>query len=141
MRVLLDTNVVIDLLVSRVPWVKEAKAIWEATQHARLESFIPASALTDTFYIVRRLVGRDVARNAVRQCLDVLTILSVDGALLEQAYALPYDDYEDALQAACVLHYRLDAIVTRDAAGFSNAGIYVLTPEALVARLPRGEDA
>lgn len=35
MRVLLDTNVVLDVLLNRQPWVKDASAIWQANDDGR----------------------------------------------------------------------------------------------------------
>ena len=75
MKVLLDTNVVLDVLLQRGPWMARAEAIWQASIHGRLESCITASSLTDIYYISRRLVGEQAARETVQKCLDVLTTL------------------------------------------------------------------
>jgi len=64
-RVLLDTNVVLDALLERAPWVAEAKAIWEAHLGYRIAAHITATSLTDIFYVSRRLVGRPRAWLAV----------------------------------------------------------------------------
>src|SRR5260370_42494702 len=100
MKVLLDTNVVLDVLLQRGQWLAEAEAIWQASMDGRLVPCISASSLTDIYYISRRLVGREQARQAVRQCLDVLVILSTDSDTLEQAYAFQANDFEDGLQIA-----------------------------------------
>ena len=49
MRILLDTNVVLDVLLKREPWVSEASAIWQANDDGRLVGHLMASALTDIF--------------------------------------------------------------------------------------------
>ena len=58
MKVLLDTNVVLDLMLERDPWY-EAEAIAEADADGRLQSHVCASAITDIFYISRKLVGAE----------------------------------------------------------------------------------
>ena len=142
MKVLLDTNVVLDVLLERQPWLSCAQTIWQAGLDGRLESCISASVCTDVFYIGRRSMGARKARQAVRDCLDVLTILTVDREILEHAHALAIvDDFEDAVQVACATHYQLDAIVTRDATGdFEQAAIPVWTPEELISRLENTGD-
>jgi predicted nucleic acid-binding protein len=135
LRVLLDTNVVLDVLLRRSPWLTEAESIWQASQDGRLETCITASALIDIYYITRKLVGGTQARQVVRDCLDALTILPVDEAALEQAYETGTADLEDALQIACAARASLDAIITRDPAGFAGSPIAVLSPTELTTRL------
>jgi predicted nucleic acid-binding protein len=135
MKVLLDTNVVLDVLLQRGAWLAEADAIWQASVDDRLESCITTSSLTDIYYISRRLVGEQAAREAVRKCLDVLTILTVDKDTLEQAHALAVADFEDALQVSAAARNGLDALVTRDPDDFAACPISVLSPTDLVTQL------
>ncbi len=55
-RVLLDTNVVLDVLLERDPWVVQAKTIWGAHLDHRIAAHITATSLTDIFYLSRRLI-------------------------------------------------------------------------------------
>jgi predicted nucleic acid-binding protein len=135
MRVLLDTKVVLDVLLQRLPWLTDADAIWQAGMDGRLEACITASSLTDLFYIARRLKDEATARQAIRSCLDNLTILPVDNSVLETAYQLPISDYEDAVQPGCAAGNRMDALVTRDPAGFIGCTVLVLSPAQLAQQL------
>jgi predicted nucleic acid-binding protein len=136
MRVLLDTNILLDVLLDRAPWVTESSAVWEACDDGRLTGYIPASTLTDIFYIARRAVDAPTARLAVGLCLSAFEISSVDRQTLEQATALPGSDFEDNVQIACALIAGLDAIVTRNPGDFAAATIPVLTPADVLARHP-----
>lgn len=135
---LLDTNVVLDILLERQPWVADGEALWDAHENRQIQAFLTASAVTDIFYICRKIVGSNRARLLVRSCLKNLAIIAVDGEVLARADALPMDDFEDALQLACAERHGVDAIVTRDAAGFSGSKILVLAPQELIARLKTG---
>lgn len=137
MRVLLDTNVVLDVLLSRTPWMIEAAEIWQAGLDGKLECYISASVMTDIYYITSKIVGKEGARQIVRQCLDALAVVTVDEGMLELAYASPTPDFEDALQIVCAVKEQLDAIVTRDAADFSHSTIAILNPAELVEKLRR----
>ena len=64
MKTLLDTNVLLDLLLEREPWRAEAVAIAEASADGRIEAYVCASSITDIFYISRKLVGVERARQA-----------------------------------------------------------------------------
>jgi predicted nucleic acid-binding protein len=129
MRVLIDTNVVLDFLQEREPFVENAARLFERIDAGEIEGFIAATTITNIYYIVRRAAGRVVAQDAITQVLSDLNICAVDLEVLEQALALNFEDFEDAVQYACAVVYSVDAIVTRDASGFTNAEIPVVLPE------------
>ncbi len=135
MRVLLDTNILLDVLLDRAPFVADASAIWAACDAGTLIACIPASTLTDIFYIARRASDIATARIAIGLCLAAFQILPVDRQTLEQATTLPGDDFEDNVQIACATIAGLDAIVTRNGADYAGAPLAVLSPAELVARL------
>ena len=135
MLVLFDTNVVLDVLLQRQPWVIESKAVWQALDEQRVIGYITAAALTDVFYIARRATNLTVAHEAVQTCLETFQICTVDRQALEQAVALPGSDFEDNLHIACATIAGLDAIITRDKTGFKIAALSVLTPAELLAQL------
>ena len=135
MHILFDINVVLDVLLNRKPWVTEAAAIWRANDEGQIVGYILASAMTDIFYIARRLAGLEIACTTVRTCLEAFEICTVDRQALEQAETLPGNDFEDNLQIACASIAGIDAIVTRDKDGFKAATIPVYTPAELLTQL------
>jgi len=135
MRVLLDTNVVLDVFLNREPWVEASKAVWQAHDEGRVIGYVMACAITDIFYIARRLADLEIARAAVRVCLDTFEICSVGRVALEEAREKGGKDFEDNLQIACAAIAGLDGIVTRDKTGFKDTAMPVWTPEELLAQL------
>ena len=138
MRVLLDTNVILDALLRRPPWHVEASTVWEATRQGRLACAATVVSIADLFYIGRRIVGTPQAIDDVRRCLANLEILTVDRVILEAAARMPGADFEDNIQLASAITAGVDAIVTRDAAGFASSPIPVLTPQQLLTRIAAG---
>ena len=61
-RVLLYTNVVLDVLLDGEPWNVQAKAIWQAHLQNQIAAHMTATSVTDVFYVARRLAGRDQAQ-------------------------------------------------------------------------------
>jgi predicted nucleic acid-binding protein len=135
MRVLLDTNILLDVLLDHAPFVSDSSAIWAACDEGQLVGFIPASTLTDIFSIARRATDRATARVAVGLCLAAFDICPVDRTTIEQATALPGNDFEDNVQLACAMIAGLDVVVTRNDRNFTDSSIPILTPAALLARL------
>ncbi len=62
MRVLIDTNVVLDFLQEREPFVENAARLFERIDAGEIEGFIAATTITNIYYIVRRAAGRTVAQ-------------------------------------------------------------------------------
>jgi predicted nucleic acid-binding protein len=131
MRVLVDTNVVLDFLQEREPFIKDAAKLFKLIDAGEIEGFIAATTITNIYYIVRRAVGLAAAEDAITQILTDLQICKVDRAILEHALALQFRDFEDAVQYACALAYGVDAIVTRDVSGFVASDIPVKSPGEL----------
>ena len=137
MKVLLDTNVVLDVMLKRPQWFKESLAIWEAHQKGAIVGCISATAITDIFYLVARSANEATARKVVKLCLTSLEILPVNKQTLILADSLTGRDFEDNVQIACVQENQVDAIVTRDIQGFKQAGVPVYTPAKLSKTLRR----
>ncbi len=114
MRLLFDTNIVLDVLLDRQPFVERSKQLWQAIDEGHVRGYVTATTLTNIFYVARKLVGGEKARAAVKVCLDTFEICPVDRPTLDLAMNIPIDDYEDALQVACARLADVDAIVTRD---------------------------
>lgn len=135
MRVLLDTNVLLDSLLQRAPWHFEADEILRQAQPGVLELSVAALSLANLFYIGRRIVGTEQARADVRRVAQTFNILAVDRATILHADALPGADFEDNLQIATATNSALTAIVTRDTAGFTASQIPVWSPAELLIQL------
>lgn len=128
MRVLIDTNIVLDVLLSRQPFADDSDKVWQANEEGRITGYITATTLTDIFYVARKEIGIKGALAAVRVCLDAFEVCTVDKVTLQVALALPGNDFEDNLQIACLGIAGLDAFVTRDKGDFGAANVLVLTP-------------
>jgi predicted nucleic acid-binding protein len=72
--VLLDTNVVLDLLLDRQPFVADSKTVWQACDAGRLTGYITATTLTTIYYIVEKTKNRSSAVAAVDLCLSAFEI-------------------------------------------------------------------
>jgi predicted nucleic acid-binding protein len=136
-RVLIDTDVVLDILLKRVPFYEAANAIWQANFEGQCEAFISAVTPVNVFYIAKKLKGASSAYQAVKELLDGMNICAVDEATLKSAATSPISDFEDAVQHASAAAYKLDAIVTRNLDDYRNATIPVYSPPAFLIELKK----
>lgn len=136
MRVLIDTNIVLDYLLERDPFLQDAEALFDAIDAEKVIGHVTATTLTDIFYIARRQTrSTELARQAISNILASMVICPVNRAILEDAFTSGLPDFEDAIQICCATSQSLDAILTRDIQGFTSSAIPVLSVRQLLDRL------
>jgi predicted nucleic acid-binding protein len=135
-KILIDTNIILDYLLEREPFLPEAELLFQAIDSGKLIGYVTATTLTDIFYIARRQTQSiELARQAISTTLTIMVICPVNRAILEAAFASGLADFEDAVQIYCAVYQGLDAIITRDRKGFSNSAIPVLSVRQLLEQL------
>ena len=136
MRVLIDTNMVLDFLLQREPFFQDAELLFQSINAGQVIGYITATTLTDIFYISRKHTRSiEQARQAVSETLTAIVICPVDRAVLESAFNSGLVDFENAVQIFGAVAQGLDAILTRDNKGFLSSPIPVLSIQELLQQL------
>jgi putative PIN family toxin of toxin-antitoxin system len=136
MTVLVDTNIILDNFLEREPFVEDAAALMDAIESERIVGYVTATTLTNIFYIARRQTRSiELARQAVSETLALMEVCPVNRDILEAAFASNLRDFEDAVQLACAMASRLDAIITRNAQDFAGATLPILSASELLESL------
>lgn len=135
MRLLIDINVLLDVLANRDEFAEEAAGVLSHIERGKAVGLMAAHTATTVFYLLRRELGPKRARRAIMDTLRLLEVIPVDEDRLLQALAMDWDDFEDALQAACAAKAEADYIVTRNEADFAAAEVEVLSPGECLALL------
>lgn len=128
MRVLLDTDVVLDHLLEREPFAKAASQLFELNGQGTFDAYISGITPINVFYIGRKMIERDKLRQILNDLLLAMRVCPITHDVLNQAFALPFTDYEDAVQHASATAIQLDAIVTRNLDDYRNATLPVFSP-------------
>lgn len=129
-RLLVDTDVVLDVLLDRQPHAEASGAIWASVETGRSEGLLAAHAITTIHYLAQRELGAVKARQLMGLILRVFRVAPVDGGVIEAALRLPLVDFEDAVTAAAALASSCQYIVTRDPKGFRGSPVRALGPAA-----------
>lgn len=135
MRVLLDVNVILDVLLNRRPHVEASSAVWSAIEEGRADGMLSAHAVTTLHYLNARAVGQPLARETTEALLSVFSVAAVDEAVLGAAAALGWADFEDAVTAVAARRARCDAIVTRNPKDYPRPTVRVISPAEAAALL------
>jgi len=114
MKIIIDTNIILDFFLSREPYAADAKQLFEMIYREKIDAFTTASSITDIYYITAKRLGRNFARGVVKQLLDIVGVVAVDGDDCINAINLPMADFEDALVTICAYKKDISFIVSHD---------------------------
>lgn len=137
MKVLVDTNILLDVLQARKPHDGPALRLWEFVEKRQLDGFVSAISFNNVYYVARRQVGREQALEAVKLIRGAFRTVSLDEVVIDRAIALNSRDFEDAIQAAAAARIKAAFVVTRNVSDFLSVGVSAITAEELVAFLGR----
>ena len=136
MNVLIDTNVVLDDILSRAPNAENARKITLLIVDEHISGYLTANCIADIFYIVSKIRDEAIARKAIKNLLLLFRVVGVDGQDCLKAIDTPMRDFEDALAAVCAEKEGLDYIVTNDKNSLSQAdlGVSAISPADFLLR-------
>jgi len=129
MKVLVDTNVIMDVLVGREPFLKMSRFVVNMCDNRIIEGFLAAHSITNLFYMLRKYYPSDECHDILLDVFDIFSVIGIDEIKLTTALKnKEFKDFEDCLQVECGREVNVDYIVTRDTSDFLNSDIPYLTP-------------
>jgi len=135
LKLLLDINVILDVVLRRSPWVDEAARLLAAVENGEAEGFIAAHTLTTIHYYVSKHRGRSAALAVIRDLLGIVRVVPVGGSDFLQALLLDIDDFEDAVQTTAALAIGANYLVTRNVRDFNEKLLAIRKPGEVLALL------
>lgn len=131
MKILFDTNVVLDVLLNREPYADVAVALFSAVEQKSLQGFLCATTITTVDYLVSKGRDKRSAKLAIQHLLQLFTIAEVNQPILQAAIASSFADFEDTVLYEAGCHVAVDGFVTRNIKDFKNAGRPIYNPNEL----------
>ena len=128
MKIFVDTNIIIDYLVDRVPFADDAEAVIDVCVSDGNEGAFTGLSACNAVYIIGRYIGRREAELLVKEVSSLIGLLPIDPDDIKANLGAEHPDFEDSLQIAAAQTWGADVIITRDTRGFSNSPVKVLTP-------------
>ena len=135
MRVLFDTNILIDFLLDRPPFADAAAGLLSKADRGEIQGLACANSFTTVFYLARKTVGLPAAKRHITTLLSILEVAPVSRATLEHAVEGCIGDFEDAVIVESGRQANVECIVTRNERDFANSPIIVHSPDALLGLL------
>ena len=131
--VLIDTNVLLDVIMERKPFLEFSKLALKKCIEEGMEICIAAHSFTDMWYIMRKGFSDEQRREILLNLLENNYVVALDYRKLYSAINRnDFSEFEDCLQEECAFESGADFIITRNVADYKNARMPVMTPDQFV---------
>ncbi|MBR5541633.1 MAG: PIN domain-containing protein [Bacteroides sp.] len=128
-RLFLDTNILVDLVCNREPFVTDAKNLFAMAYLGKVNIGISALSYINTVYIARKYhLDTQSIIESLKKIASFTTITQLNETTIKQAMDCGWNDFEDAVQYHSSLPYAADYIITRNPKDFKNSTIPVYSP-------------
>jgi len=135
MKVLFDTNVLLDVFLERESFFEASAGAIGLAEQGKIEGWIGGTTVTTIFYLLAKELSGYKAKKYVRKILKIFNVSNISRVVLEDALESNFTDYEDSVLYQSAIHANLEAIVTRNKKDFTHSDIPVYRPTELLGAL------
>jgi predicted nucleic acid-binding protein len=129
MKVLIDTNVVLDILLNRPDFYTNSRAVFDLAEQKRITGYISASSITNIFYIASKVLkNNETVYQVIEKIAALFLIVPVTESTITDALALRWKDFEDAVQFTVAKENGIAYIITRNETDYKTADIPCMSP-------------
>ena len=132
MKILIDTNIILDVMLDRAPFSEPACDLLSIVEHGKAGGFVCATTVTTIHYLASKVLGKDLAQEQIEKLVALLEIAPVNRVVIKDALRSGFSDFEEAIVCQAAYHAVADAIVTRDRKGFKKSEIPVYSPTEIL---------
>lgn len=134
MKVIIDTNVVLDVLLYREPFVNAAVDIFCLVEESHIEAYLCATTITTIDYLLSQSLPGSKARDALQKLISLFEIATVNRSVIERALISKIKDFEDAVLTEAGQMVGANAVITRNTKDFAGASLKVFEPSEFLAQ-------
>lgn len=139
MTILVDTNVILDILLKREPYVNEAQIIMTKCADREIIGYLAAHTIPNIFYILRKVYSQEERRRLIKNLCEIFRISDLNAEkILAAVDNEGFLDFEDCLQEECAFEAIADYIVTRNPGDYKESRVKVIEPSEFVRLLEEG---
>lgn len=135
MKIMFDTNVILDVLLDREPFSKDASFLLSKVERSEISGYLCSTTITTIHYLTSKALGNKAAARHIQSLLSLFIIAPVNRVVLEKAVVSKFKDFEDAVLYEAAYHAGAKYIVTRNPLDFKYSGLPVFEPGEFIAAL------
>jgi predicted nucleic acid-binding protein len=125
-KIFVDTDVVIDLLTKREPFYQSAAKVFSLAADKKINLYISPVLISNLFYILRKILGREEAINTIRKLRILVGIVTIDEEIVDLVLSSKFKDIEDGFQYYGALQDKIGILLTRNIKDFVGKEISIM---------------
>lgn len=133
MKILFDTNVILDVILNRQPFAANAILLVAAVEEKRVHGLLCTTTLTTIDYLVSKALGAEQSRATLKKLLQLFEVAAVNDPVIQVAIKSDIKDFEDAVLYQAAKHAGAEGIVTRNKQDFVPVELPIYLPDELAA--------
>lgn len=127
--ILLDTDVLVDIALDRLPYSEAASDLVDRIEHGTEAAYIAWHSVSNLYYLIAPTFGGASARDFVVELTHFVSVATTDTEGIRYAAGLPMADFEDAMQVAAAQACGARYIVTRNIRDYGRSPIRAINPQ------------
>jgi predicted nucleic acid-binding protein len=131
-KIFVDTDIVIDLLTKREPFYPSAARVFSVAADKKIELYISPVLISNLFYILRKVLGREEAINAIRKLRVLVHVVTIDEEIVDLVLSSKFKDIEDGFQYYGALQDKIGILLTRNTKDFVGKEIVIMNCEEFI---------
>ena len=135
MKILIDTNVILDVLCNRQNFVDDSLKVFKYCEADQITGYISALSIPNIVYIMRKELDSEKIKEILTTLTSIFTVVDLRESDLLKATDMDFSDCEDALQSVCAARAKVHFIVTHNIKDFQNSAIPAIKPSELFDRI------
>jgi len=132
MKVLIDTNVILDVFCNRLEFVEDSLKVFKYCEVNQLAGCISALSIPNIVYVMRKELNNEKIKEILSILTSIFTVIDLRETDLIKAASMDFLDYEDAVQSACADRAKVNYIVTRNTKDFKNSTVPAVKPSEML---------
>ena len=132
MRILFDTNIILDVLLNRKDFVEFSANLVGMAENNQIDGYLCTTTITTLYYLISKTTNRKQAKIEIQKLLTIFGIADVNSTVLELSVNSEFGDFEDAVQYYSGECCGVDGLVTRNAKDYKNTNLPIYTSEELL---------
>ena len=135
MKVLIDTNVILDVLCARKDFLEDSSKVWRYCEVNKIDGYISALSVPNIVYILRKELTPEKTQEIINRIFLIFQVTDLKASDLKKAASIKSNDYEDSIQMICANRIKADFIITRNIRDFRLSKVTAIKPSELLERI------
>lgn len=140
MKVLIDADVLLDVLMNRSPFVEDSLEVWKLSETGMVTGCVSALSLANLVYIMRKQLDPAGVHEILSELNLVFEFVDLSSDIIQKASRMEWTDFEDAVQSVTAKQNHCETMITRNTKDFVDSEVPAMTPQKWITQVFLAEE-